>query len=215
MKISVAALYLINKSQPKSKYEITPKKLQKILYYAQAWFLANEGKPLFENDVFEAWRHGPVNHNIYNEYSAFGYSPIPPIGFSNELELYPLSLKEKEHLDKIWDVFGMYSGDELEYLTHQEDPWKITRGDLDPEAPTNKVIPEDIIRSYYTNLSHKVLDGTWKSPLNPEPRLDWLIKHKKKATANRLLKHVGTWNGNDLDDCINEVYNNRTEVQFH
>lgn len=58
MKISVAALYLINKSQPKSKYEITPKKLQKILYYAQAWFLANEGKPLFENDVFEAWRHG-------------------------------------------------------------------------------------------------------------------------------------------------------------
>ncbi|MCR1994610.1 DUF4065 domain-containing protein [Bacillus subtilis] len=215
MNISVAAMYLISKSEPNTKYEITPKKLQKILYYAQAWHLVNEGKTLFENEDFQAWSHGPVHYPTYNEYKCYRYSSIPPVEFSDELDLHPFSQKEKNHLDSIWKVYGEYSADDLEHLTHEEDPWKITRGGLAPEAPSNEVIPEEIISMYYAKVSNDVLAGKWKSPLNPAPRLEWLITPKRKTAVNPLLKYVGTWSGNDLDECMEEVYNNRAEVQFH
>lgn len=42
-------------------------KLQKLVYYAQAWHLAIHGTPLFEED-FEAWVHGPVIPSLYQKY---------------------------------------------------------------------------------------------------------------------------------------------------
>ncbi len=42
-----------------TKGEITAMKLQKLMYYAQAWNLVWEEKELFDDD-FEAWANGPV-----------------------------------------------------------------------------------------------------------------------------------------------------------
>ncbi|MDN0040566.1 Panacea domain-containing protein [Bacillus altitudinis] len=210
MKISLAAKYLLSKSKLNTKYEITPKKLQKILYYAQSWFLVKEKKPLFENEHFQAWQHGPVNYPIYMEYKNYGYFPIPPVNFSEEL----LSHNERSHLDSIWGTYGHYSADELEHLTHKEDPWIITRGDLGPDAPSSEVISEEIISQYYTRVSDDLAEGTWKSPLVPELKLEYLIFPKQKTAENPLLKYAGKWSGNDLDECIEEVYNNRVEVKF-
>ena len=47
-----------------SKESMSHKKLQKLCYYAQAWYLANYGKPLMPNR-FEAWVHGPVSPDLY------------------------------------------------------------------------------------------------------------------------------------------------------
>ena len=38
---------------------ISPKKLQKLLFYVEAWNLVHLKIPLIEED-FEAWVHGPV-----------------------------------------------------------------------------------------------------------------------------------------------------------
>ena len=48
-------------------------KLQKLVFYAQGWYLAYNDSPLFEED-FYAWAHGPVIPNIYSETSGYGYN---------------------------------------------------------------------------------------------------------------------------------------------
>ena len=57
-------------------------KLQKLLYYAQAWHLVFRGKPLFRERI-EAWVHGPVVPLIYREYRKYGYLQITNYGFNS------------------------------------------------------------------------------------------------------------------------------------
>ena len=46
--------------------ELTVLKVQKLLYYCQAWHMAfYDGRRLFDGP-FEAWVHGPVNRTIYD-----------------------------------------------------------------------------------------------------------------------------------------------------
>ncbi|EGT1937145.1 DUF4065 domain-containing protein, partial [Listeria monocytogenes] len=66
-----------------AKESMTPKKLQKMLYYAYAWTLTltNEKEDDLSNKLFpekfEAWVHGPVIPEIYHEYKRYGYTNIP------------------------------------------------------------------------------------------------------------------------------------------
>ena len=50
-------------------------KLQKLLYYAQAWHLAFFGAPLFDED-FEAWVHGPVVPRVFRCYRSFQWAQL-------------------------------------------------------------------------------------------------------------------------------------------
>ena len=54
---------------------ITNMKLQKLMYYAQAWHLAVIGDELFSDD-FQAWIHGPVIPALYDKYKAYQWNPI-------------------------------------------------------------------------------------------------------------------------------------------
>ena len=42
-------------------------KLQKLLFYIQAWSYGINKKPLFQGD-FQAWVHGPVNVEIFKTF---------------------------------------------------------------------------------------------------------------------------------------------------
>jgi uncharacterized phage-associated protein len=64
---------------------ITHLKLQKLLYYAQAWSLALNGIALFEDD-FEAWAHIPVLPKVYQEYKDYGLNDLPSSGFENKFK---------------------------------------------------------------------------------------------------------------------------------
>jgi len=64
---------------------ITHLKLQKLLYYAQAWCIVLSGKSLFEDD-FEAWSHGPVLPGIYHDYKHFGFEALPSCDCINNIE---------------------------------------------------------------------------------------------------------------------------------
>ncbi|HEN5507481.1 TPA: SocA family protein, partial [Legionella pneumophila] len=92
---------------------LTNLKLQKLLYYAQGWYLALYNKPLFD-DKIEAWVHGPVIPAAYHSFKQYGY------GLIDEKPSFPnLSPKIRSHLDEVIDVYGSYSAFELEHLTHQ------------------------------------------------------------------------------------------------
>ena len=126
---------------------LTNLKLQKLLYYAQAWHLALEDEPLFDGE-FQAWVHGPVNPDTYHQFKGFRWT-----GITTEVEKPELPEKVKTFLDEIIDVFGSETAVSLELMTHEEDPWLDARGDLDPTEPSNAVIPEDDMKRYYRHLN--------------------------------------------------------------
>jgi uncharacterized phage-associated protein len=118
-------------------------KLQKLLYYAQAWHLALHGKSLF-CDPIEAWVHGPVVPAVYRRFKQFGWKPI-------QLKPKPsrLSPAAKSHVMDVMSAYGALSAFDLERLVHQEEPWRIARGDIAPDAPCRNIIGPDSMRSYY------------------------------------------------------------------
>jgi len=129
---------------------ITPLKLQKIVYYAQAWALVLLGHPLFDED-FQAWAHGPVVESVYNEYKQYRWDAIPAPEEVPELED-----EVAEFLAEVWENYGDFSAKHLERMTHQEAPWKDARGDLPMEARSNAVISKQSMHDYYSALYREI-----------------------------------------------------------
>lgn len=132
----------LNDSRPNTK--ISHLKLQKLVYYAQAWHLAALGKSLF-NERIEAWPHGPVSPELYQEYKEYGYQSIPhfyrDVRFENDLS--------KQIVEMVWSFYGSYDAKELEKLTHSEDPWKNARKGLSSWQASNREITKGSIESYF------------------------------------------------------------------
>jgi len=131
-----------------SKESMIHKKLQKLCYYAQAWYLVfNQQKPLFDGS-FEAWAHGPVNRELWNELKDWGYTVIP----QNELrgdKRAKLDANAITVLERVWDTYGEMTGFQLEDQTHEEEPWLEARGGLPYYAPSNSKISEKTMYRYY------------------------------------------------------------------
>lgn len=133
-----------------SKKPMSPKKLQKLLYYAQAWTvtLTNEkdekNKNRLFNERFEAWVHGPVIPEVYQKYKKHGYSNILFEGETPELDEEITDI-----LEQVMEVYGNYNGNELENITHQESPWINARKGFSPLEICNKEISVDDMFDYY------------------------------------------------------------------
>lgn len=128
---------------------LTNLKVQKLTYYAQAWYLALNNSSLYDDEI-QAWVHGPVIPSVYREFSQFGWTPIninpSTIDFSNLGEIVT------KHLQEIYQVFGVHSAYELENMTHQEQPWIQARGNLDIDDLCSTPINLDNMKSYYQSL---------------------------------------------------------------
>jgi uncharacterized phage-associated protein len=117
-------------------------KLQKLLYYSQAFHLVLYDKiPLFE-DKIEAWDYGPVMLSVYKKYKRYGLDTIPP---PNKDEVSALSLKEMKAVDMAIARFGVMSGPELINRTHHELPWKNA---YKPKRPSG-IITTDALYSFF------------------------------------------------------------------
>jgi uncharacterized phage-associated protein len=129
-----------------SKESMTHKKLQKICYYAYAWYYTLYDRMLFDGN-FEAWIHGPVHRELYGEYKQFGWQNIPENDINIETD------EETEmFLSVIYDTFGEHTADELEEMTHEEDPWIEARRNLSPYEVGTKNISLETIKTYYSKL---------------------------------------------------------------
>jgi uncharacterized phage-associated protein len=140
---SDAAKFFVGKADPDAGDHITHLKLQKLIYFAQAYYLANFGKPLFDED-FQAWPHGPVVQSVWHEYKGHSYNPIPPVG-AFEID----DNHARWYLDAVWDKFGVFSAKKLEQMTHEHLPWQEARGELPPEAKCKTVISKDSMKKFY------------------------------------------------------------------
>ncbi len=124
---------------------ITPLKLQKILYYAQGYYLALNDKELFSED-FEAWAHGPANPEIYDKYKEYGCNAI---GEPSEEEVPDFNEDIVDFLYDIWATFGIYDGKYLEELTHQETPWIEARKGYQPGDVCNNIITKESMKDFF------------------------------------------------------------------
>lgn len=121
---------------------MSQKKLQKLCYYAQGLYGALTGEKLFKEEL-EAWIHGPVSPLLYNVYKVYGYWDIPKKELKNENQ------ELKEITEQIYRIYGNLDGDQLEYLTHQESPWRNARGNLEPYEPSNEIISFEEMKKYF------------------------------------------------------------------
>lgn len=126
---------------------LTNLKLQKLLYYAQAWHLALFDKPIFEED-FQAWVHGPVSPSQYKRFKDYKWMPILEEGITRP----NLSADLEKHLMEIIDSFGTESATALELMTHSERPWLDARGDLPHDANSEAIISKEAMQTYYKSM---------------------------------------------------------------
>ncbi|MGN0339506.1 MAG: Panacea domain-containing protein [Lachnospira sp.] len=147
--------HVINYSNDKD-YGISNLKLQKILYFIQAYFLISTSEPCFVEPI-EAWDLGPVVPVAYHEYKQYGSGDIPYvksyIKFDEEniwnssdvkFEDNIISENDKHLMDSVVDKFADFSATDLVTLTHQQAPWKnaYVRG-------MNNTIEIEAIREYF------------------------------------------------------------------
>lgn len=142
MPVSVidVATYILQK-----KGEMTTMKLEKLVYYCQAWSLVWDEAPLFEEPI-EAWANGPVVRELFEHHrNQFKISSLP--GDSTKL-----SAIQKETIDSVLNFYGDKSSQWLSDLTHMEDPWKNARFGLAPGERGNRVIEHAAMMDYYSSL---------------------------------------------------------------
>ena len=126
--------------------EMTAMKLQKLVYYSQAWHTVWADKPLFENSI-EAWKDGPVCPDLWKAHaSEFRVSDISK-GKSTKL-----SDREKKTVKQVLDFYGKRSAQWLSDLTHSEDPWLDARKGLRAGQSSKTPISPRAMQRYYSVL---------------------------------------------------------------
>ncbi|MGL5057019.1 MAG: Panacea domain-containing protein [Fusobacteriaceae bacterium] len=146
---STIAKYLICKCHSLGR-EITNLKLQKLLYFAQGHYMQeNDGNFLFEQD-FQAWAHGPVIPDVYQEYKVHMWFNLPKV------QDVRLEGHYENFLEKLLEYYGAKNGKELEITSHDEQPWRVARNGLGDYKPSTAAIPKDSIFEYYKNQKQKL-----------------------------------------------------------
>jgi uncharacterized phage-associated protein len=127
---------------------ITNLKIQKLLYYAQAWYLVNYGRRLFDDDI-EAWELGPVIRSIYRKWKQFNSSPIQYIPNGKETNVF--QKHQVDFLVEFYRIFSSLSSTTLVSMAHNEDPWKKAF-----KSGQNTIISTSVMKDYYTKLYKKM-----------------------------------------------------------
>lgn len=125
---------------------MTAIKLQKLVYYSQAWHLAWEEVPLFSERV-EAWANGPVVPTLYRVHRGrFEVSNWPDGKSAN------LTANQRESIDAVLETYADFAPWQLTDLTHSELPWTEARKGLAPGERGKSTISEETMRDYYAGL---------------------------------------------------------------
>lgn len=149
---NIIADFFIEISTPGTKKNITNLKLQKLLYYAQGMYLAEKSKSdtdVLFNERIEAWKHGPVVPEVYKRFSNYGFIEISKDDVDKESVQLVKSKKLDAFLEIVWKKYGSYNGKQLERMSHMEEPWLKTRGNLPSYVSSNEEIAVNLIKEFF------------------------------------------------------------------
>lgn len=125
---------------------MTAMKLQKLLYYSQAWSLVWDERPLFKEQI-QAWANGPVVPEAYDVHRGDFMVSSWPHGDPSAIDTEGL-----ETIESVLHYYGDKSGQYLSELTHAEDPWRLARGGLADGIRGNAEITWASMAEYYGSL---------------------------------------------------------------
>lgn len=130
----------------KKQGEMSAMKLQKLVYYSQAWSLVWDEKPLFKAEI-EAWANGPVVRSLYSQhrgqFAVKRWSTGDPAKITGET---------KKTIDSVLTFYGDKSGQWLSDLTHREGPWLDARKGLTEDERGSSAITHAAMAEYYGSL---------------------------------------------------------------
>lgn len=138
-----AAAYILKKGGA-----MTHLKLQKLVYYSQAWSLVWDEKKLFAEPI-EAWANGPVVPRLYNRLRQTFEVTNKVLGCGNPDRICG---RQKGTVDVVLNYYGDKSSQYLSDLTHMEDPWKNAREGLAPGQRSDREITHAAMAEYYSSL---------------------------------------------------------------
>ena len=148
------AYYFVKKNE-QDKKGLDNKKLQKLLYYSQAWSVVLNRKPIFPNKI-EAWIHGPAIPEVWRVFKEFNFSsPHPEI---TEEQFHCLDNNDKKILDEVWTIYGRFDGNYLETLSHNELPWQKAREGFSASESSQNEITLDMMNDFYSQKLKKTRD---------------------------------------------------------
>lgn len=125
---------------------MTAMKLQKLVYYCQAWSLVWDEQPLYTEEI-QAWANGPIVPELYKLHR--GQFNINEWSHG---DCHHLKSNQKVTIKSVVDFYGKKTGQWLSELTHKEAPWKNARRSLAPGERGNEVITHSAMAEYYGSL---------------------------------------------------------------
>jgi uncharacterized phage-associated protein len=135
------AKYIVKKFGP-----ISAMKLQKLVYYSQAWSLVWEERPLFTSRI-EAWASGPVIPALYEFHRGTFMVGSWPRGDETSLRQ-----SDRETINAVVKFYGKKTAQELSELTHREAPWANARKGVPDGERSNAQITDAALDEYYSSL---------------------------------------------------------------
>lgn len=127
-------------------------RLQKLLYYVQAWHLAITDEPAFREQI-KAWKDGPVVPAVWHERRDRSTRRAA----TQSVDLIELDEITSDIIELVIRSYGSMSGEELSALTHVEQPWREARGALPEDAASKQPISPTAMATYYR--LHRRLGG--------------------------------------------------------
>jgi uncharacterized phage-associated protein len=137
--------------------DVTPLKIQKLVYCLHGWHLATRNAPVV-GELFEAWPYGPVLSSIYHEFKKNGKNSIqeyareidPMTGQYRPLMVAPDNKDFYALFDPVWQRYKNMSGIALSALTHAAGtPWTLAR------ARGATYLSDDEIKSHFREIAAK------------------------------------------------------------
>ncbi|MNY92823.1 hypothetical protein D3C78_92180 [compost metagenome] len=123
---------------------LSNKELQKLLYLAQGFHLAQTGQELFVED-FAAWRFGPVHSGIFHKYKKYGYQLIDR---PKADVCVPVDEQTKVFLAGLLLAFSAVGQNNLIEYSHADVPWS-TKYIPDQNVQLSKTD----LREYFVNFA--------------------------------------------------------------
>ncbi|MEO7215667.1 type II toxin-antitoxin system antitoxin SocA domain-containing protein [Mucilaginibacter sp.] len=131
--------------------ELTPMKLLKLCYISHGWHLGLYNTELLNEAIF-AWKYGPVINSVYHDFKKYRDGQVSELYVDFMTGTIPLPTEDKApFLDKIWNIYKGFNGVQLSTMTHQPNtPWDITWNQNGGKNKTSAIIPNDLIKDYYS-----------------------------------------------------------------
>jgi uncharacterized phage-associated protein len=176
---------------------ITNMKVQKLLYYVQGWHLGLYGTPVFP-DEFQAWVHGPVQNEVYQEYKEYSWNPI-----TKPIEKPKFEQSLINHIEQVLECYGGETGFSLELMTHKEWPWIEARDDLAFNEPSQNILSIKTMTEYFTELVQE-----------NEKNHNYTLNKESIKAFEESKRGIGITTFTSVEEMFNEIYQELEEEGF-